>query len=305
MYGGSNAGEAVPDAQAEIVRKGGQAPPAPPFAIWERLKSSIKWLSGISVFYRLMLGTVAGALGGSGFITFINKYAMYWYAYSYGCRVPVEGIPYLSLAVSAVSFAFLSLALLSSTGTYYTLVGLSALIEYVLGRSDSIGTPGFKSLWKKYGTVFVNIVSFSGYIFIKFYHTPLAISFPTMLITTTLLTVVIFWPSTKTYIALFYTCFLILLLSLSLFIPSIYAAMLRQGRFGGGVEITIIRREGTIDAKHEATHLFLATSEQLITFDIKTQQFVEIPRDDVKMIRYSTDRQYALPRLNSKDQNQK
>jgi hypothetical protein len=63
--------------------------------IIDNAKAVISWLGGLSPFIRLIIASTFGAFGGSTFVGFLNTYALYNYAYSYGSRVPVEGVPYL------------------------------------------------------------------------------------------------------------------------------------------------------------------------------------------------------------------
>lgn len=270
---------------------------------WSRAKAVLQWLSGMSMFYRFVLGATVGALGGSGFIAFVNKYAMYRYAYSYGCRIPVEGVPYLALAVSAVSFAFLATALLCSTLMY----GFLLLFRFILWHTfpDSVerehGWSAFRKWLREYGPP---AVSFLAVVMIAAQTKELSFGVRSSQIGNGVIIYlatipVLFWPNLAKWYSFAMAIAMSLLITVTLFIPSFYAAMLRLGRFGGGVEVTITRQDEGQEPKQEETYLFLATSDQYITFDKKSNKFVEIPRHDVKLVMYSPEPQYALPQFSS------
>lgn len=84
----------------------------------------------LSFWKRAIISSFLGAVAGSSFLGFINRYALYWYAYTRGCRVPVEGVPYLDLAVSLLSFALLLVTLGGSIGLY-------GLLKTALPRSKA------------------------------------------------------------------------------------------------------------------------------------------------------------------------
>ena len=69
--------------------------------------SYIKWLwakyLGLALPIRLLLGGVISGLGGSGLVGFLSEYAAYSYAVFYGIRPPLEGIPYLRVAVTTAT----------------------------------------------------------------------------------------------------------------------------------------------------------------------------------------------------------
>lgn len=266
--------------------------------IWDRAKATLKWLSGMSMFYRLLFGAAAGALGGSGTIAFLNKYAIYWYACWYGCRIPVEDVPYLTLAVSAVSFAVFLIVFVSMTLGYGLLVLLQTLVESSL-QDELPAERGWSAMfkWTQEKGVFISaavviLAILAGYTRLwgldsSIYRIGAIVylaSIPLM-----------FVPSLTKWVPFATAIVVILTIGISMFIPSYYAATLRRGRFGGGVEVTILRHEAGRAPVEEKTHLFLATSEYIITYDANSREFVETPRDDVKQIKYVMERPQELP----------
>ncbi|MCV6637518.1 hypothetical protein [Candidatus Albibeggiatoa sp. nov. NOAA] len=71
----------------------------------QKLINLIKKFLSTYPLLKTILVSFMGILGGSSFVAFINKYAVYNYMISYGGRLPVESIPYLDIAVSLLSFA--------------------------------------------------------------------------------------------------------------------------------------------------------------------------------------------------------
>lgn len=58
----------------------------------------------ISFPLRLFIGGVVAVLGGSPVVVFLNEYASYAYSFHYGIRPSFDGIPYLNLAVTSITF---------------------------------------------------------------------------------------------------------------------------------------------------------------------------------------------------------
>lgn len=81
----------------------------------ERAQSLLLWIAQLSVWRRILVSTLLGSLGGSTFLGLLNIYAAYNYCFWFGVRLPVEGLPFLSLAVSLLSFALFSIISLLAT----------------------------------------------------------------------------------------------------------------------------------------------------------------------------------------------
>lgn len=84
----------------------------------EEAISSIRELVKTYTWLQVVLGSFVAVLGGSSFITFLNKYAIYNYAVAYGGRLPAEGVPYIDIAISILSFAFLAVSLICALMIY-------------------------------------------------------------------------------------------------------------------------------------------------------------------------------------------
>ncbi|MCI5165883.1 MAG: hypothetical protein D3903_07265 [Candidatus Electrothrix sp. GM3_4] len=82
-------------------------------------KSLWKKYSLLSLPLKLIIGGFLSALGGSGVIGFLSEYAAYSYAIFYGIRPPLEGIPYLKIAITSL--------------TLFTFFGSSLVFLLVMG----------------------------------------------------------------------------------------------------------------------------------------------------------------------------
>lgn len=85
---------------------------------YEKVKNKIDQ----SIGYKLLISSFLGAVGGAGFMGFISEYATYIYALNYGIRLPVEGVPYLKIAITTSSFMLLFFSGLSFFAIYLVLI---------------------------------------------------------------------------------------------------------------------------------------------------------------------------------------
>lgn len=67
------------------------------------IKRVLPW----TISLKLGLGALLGAVGGAGILSYLTEYATYSYAIHYGIRPPLEGVPYLKVAVGFGSFFLL------------------------------------------------------------------------------------------------------------------------------------------------------------------------------------------------------
>lgn len=270
--------------------------------IWGRLKSILNWLRELSIWYRLLLGAVLGTLGGSTFLGFLNTYAVYWYAYSYGCRVPVEGVPYLNLAVSMLSLALIASVLMSA----YLVYGVLALIRHTFNTIDySLILEGKSFTRTMLGVVpyllLLTMLLGGWMLFTAGWWLPptwtaVLVHTPNLRLMTAIMAIACGVSAAKRRWFQWYmvgvTLGMIALIAGQLFHPTDYARMLRAARYGGGVIITVTR-----GPEHQKTNLFLflITSENLIAFDDTQGVFVEIPRKDVELMEYPIRKDFVLP----------
>jgi len=62
------------------------------------------WYGSLSLVGKLLISGAVSAIGGSGLVGFVSEYAAYSFAVYYGIRPPLEGIPFLRVAVTALTF---------------------------------------------------------------------------------------------------------------------------------------------------------------------------------------------------------
>ena len=100
-----------------------------------RIKNIIDRYAALSVLFKLLISSSIGILAGASFIGFISEYATYYYAISYGVRLPVEGVPYLSITITLISILILvsSITTFAILSLYFKLSDES--IEKVLNYS--------------------------------------------------------------------------------------------------------------------------------------------------------------------------
>lgn len=108
--------------------------------MWDRLKRIWKLYSDLSIPARLAIGGVVSAVGGAGVVGFLSEYAAYTYAIYYGVRPPLEGVPFLRVAVTAMTFLvyscsaliFLLLLLLARLLLWYSYNLLRQFLQWSL-----------------------------------------------------------------------------------------------------------------------------------------------------------------------------
>lgn len=96
-----------------------------------------KWFWSLPVWKRAILTSFIGALGGSSIIGFFNKYALYYHAYRQKFRIPVEGVEYLDLAVTLVSFAIILTSIIGTITIYYFLNLFADFFTQIIVRKGS------------------------------------------------------------------------------------------------------------------------------------------------------------------------
>jgi hypothetical protein len=279
-------------------------------------KQLLKWYSHLSVWHRLILGALLGALGGSTFIGFLNTYAVYRYAFRYDARIPVEGVPYLGLAASILSFAFLFVALSCATLIYGLLRATTALTRAAFSwtarmwnnfrpasSTDREPIAKWLSIVNVSGVLSGFITALISLFLAQPFHS-LQVDLPDPVVIAAVpvaglgLAILSIRPEWVRWVAMYLTLALILMTSAALFIPTFYAARLRQIGYGGGTPVTLICENDRPCVTEGVLHLFLITSDAYLLYDLTTREFVEVPESEVKRIRYNPDLKAELPRNN-------
>ena len=94
----------------------------------------------LSIGFKLILSSILSALGGATFIGVLSEYATYYYSYSFGIRIPTEGVPYLSVLTSSLSFFVLFCSGIFFFIIYYFFkyVGYVAYASFSLFRLNNL-----------------------------------------------------------------------------------------------------------------------------------------------------------------------
>jgi hypothetical protein len=284
--------------------------------MWESLKSAVRWFLDRSIWYRLIISAILGALGGSTLVGFLNNYAVYFYAFWHGARVPVEGVPYLSLAASLVSFAMLMSSFLCATLIYGMFWFIASSLNKMFPKAhddQSVqtdeeneepavpvsrrSTPSTWADWISFvSSILSSVIASLGFIGIKELFLrggAVAASYWQVLVVFAVLSVVIvylaFHPERTKWFAVCLTVLLVVSICVCLFIQPIYSRFLAEIRYGGGVDVTITTTDQTGKIQETTGALFLTTSESYILFVAQDSRFVEVGRPNVTMVSYSAD----------------
>ena len=95
------------------------------------------WFWALPVWKRAILSSLVGAFGGSSVIGFFNRYALYYHAVKQNFRVPVEGVEYLDLAVSIMSFAIITISIIGTIAVYSVLNFIADLFTRLIIRDKN------------------------------------------------------------------------------------------------------------------------------------------------------------------------
>lgn len=278
---------------------------------------------------KLALGAILGALGGAGFLGYLSEYATYSYAIYFGIRPPLEGIPYLKAAV-----ALGSLFLLLTGATVFLISTLLVRLLLWFGESlfraaASVATQMLRRMPRpeQYGRLdFVHVslrlaarpawqlfliataigllaggIAFAEFTLLDrisagaaFPVVPSSVAFGLFAFVVTL---TMTKPAASWWLAIFATAVYFAAWIAILFSPSQYSGFLRLVGYGGGLPVRIEMRDVAATAPEPGAEYFLMlrTTEALILMSSGENQFVEIPRDQVRRITHGGGGLRALP----------
>jgi hypothetical protein len=274
----------------------------------DHMRRAVVWVASISLWYKLIIGTILGAIGGSTVVAFLNTYAIYSYSYWYGARIPVEGVPYLGLAVSIVSFAFLITSLTCAIVVYGLLALATSLLRrlfswminaYRRRRADPRPLP--ETLKTLISMLAAAISSVSGLLSLLGYDDWLRVKLPTQtliigsVVLVCVVTVLSVRPWLVKWFALLLTIGLIVVIVIVMFNPGSYGRFLREIKYGGGTSIKVTYKNPDDELKEYEGYLFLVTSEAYVLYDDNSMSYVEIPADNVSRIQYDVHASHVLP----------
>ena len=267
--------------------------------MFDKIKNIIASLFRVNFVLRFAILTFLGALGGSSYIGFISEFASYYYAWDLGFRIPAEGMTYLKLTVSALSFVAISLGVLVFSLVYF----IGQLLLWYVSKSrfgfDILGVgmefdfanflPALRSVTLNKILPIALIMSLiSG-----------VVGFVAPIYDETI-TINNYFLSSIAFLGMFF--FIIILwntkallifsgifsLVVGVVIPNVlfdsdtYANLLRQLKYGGGIEVRV---SPSYSKDSESFKLLLRTSSSLILLN-KTHEILEIPHTKINTISY-------------------
>ncbi len=260
----------------------------------EKLISSFKEVVSVYPWLKLAIASLVGVLGGSSFITFLNKYAIYNYSVSYGARLPAESVPYIDVSISILSFAFLTISLVSALLIY----GLLTIIAEKLHQR-------FKNLPEMVVKIFSGIITsfIASGASALFSYLSKGGEFPSFDLINSgiiiislgiLLTSLIVWKRLIRPFSLLASLALISLVAYKLFDANNYASFLREIQYGGGVPVTLVSNK-----ENEITngYLFLTTKTTSVVWSPKNEEYIELPISSLKQIHFHEGQEYQLPEI--------
>ncbi|WP_040252144.1 hypothetical protein [Psychroserpens mesophilus] len=251
-----------------------------------------EWFWALPTWKRAVFTSIAGALGGSSVIGFFNKYALYYHALCQNFRIPVEGVEYLNLAVTLVSFAFILTSILGSI-LIYALINLIAdfFAKRLAGKKENEE----KTTRLKKIIVYIQAslpVFYIASILIKLYYKDkeleqsitIVILISILLITSVGLIFSQRKKSSRKTFSLVIVAGGILLIIASLFNQRVYSSFLMKIKYGGHIPIEIeYRKADNTETKIEGL-LLIRTSKSITLKSINSNNTSEIPIDRVSKI---------------------
>jgi hypothetical protein len=255
---------------------------------WDRLLD-------LSLAARLGVGFVLAALGSSTVLGFLSEYAAYSYSLSVGARLPVEGVPYLNVAVTLISFALLTAVV---GGFLLQLLVLRSLVGLAIAHLPrKVPSESLSSLPLKRFLLVATpaaVLSTQPLMLLMYFSlgpmegTAQWIIPATVFTTAALVTLLLKFPLWIKWFILVGCLLSAMTILVVLFTPNAYAALLKTIRFGGGVPVTL-----EFDCPHSQTGctlgapLMLRTRDYFVLEDSNGIGYVEIPVSLVRRVSYS------------------
>jgi len=293
---------------------------------FERFLSLIKRFSGFALPVRLLASAAVTLAAGTG-LGFVAEYAAYSWAIYYGIRPPLEGIPYLRVAVTGLTVAVLFggavVYIAAQLAAHLLLDWLTKNVEKArdFGRSieklaPKTGAAGLIEAglrWyrdrKVLGALVISGALAAAALLYVYYVDNLNASRPrelTPLVAVPLLVFVsmlLIWnTNTKYWISITAVLLVVLGGPVAFFHVEVYGNLLRALGYGGGsrVSVTVVEDpQSNAPRTVVSGYLMLRTTTALIVFESTTQRMREVPMQQVLFIDHSvttlSDRPYRLP----------
>ena len=239
---------------------------------------------------KLTLVSFMGMLGGSTFIAFINKYAVYNYMLAYGARLPLEGVQFLDVAVSVMSFLVVFASLLSLFFAY----GFMSFLANALHKFFSYFSLKRKAvaiLSNMIVSVFAAVISslisaldlfaeiFGFEVTVKndiLVPTDIQSIFLFSFVIIGVISLLVYKRAIK-YFSICLTIGSFVFISISLFDANKYSTFLSEIQYGGGVPVKVILK----DKSEINGNLIISTRESMILWKSKSQEYVDVSKSEL------------------------
>ena len=266
---------------------------------------SFKLLLQASPWLKLAFISFMGMLGGSTFVAFINKYAIYNYMLSYGARLPLEGVQFIDIAVSVMSFLVVFASLVSLFFVFGLMSGLSNLLHRLFAKFSV-------RLAKVLSNVIVSVIAaiFSALVSIadlisSLFGVDLGSSinpsgnlggqefFFYAFVIVSVISLLVYKEAIK-YFSIAVTIAAVCFISFSLFDANKYSMFLKEIQYGGGIPVKI----ALTDKSEVKGHLILNTKDSMILWDENNAEYIDIAKSKVKNYYTETHNLSKMPQQN-------
>ena len=280
----------------------------PPPTLFRRLQRLVERYGSLALPVRLAIGAVVSVAAGAG-LGFFAEYAAYSWAIYYGIRPPLEGIPYLKLAVTSLTVAaLLGGALLfglvqAACGylirtveryiqatTWVERIGVRFLPSLAGRNIVTVTVDRLRSL--RPATAFLSaalVASLSAIpLVVELQKDP--ISYARLLpvfayILLMFIALILAWrPTARSWIALLSVLAFVVIGPFTLFNVHAYSALLRTLGYGGGLSVVValVEEKSDLNSKTQVRgSLLLRTTSALLIFQPTENRIREIPLSQV------------------------
>ncbi|AYO09639.1 hypothetical protein D0784_09640 [Vibrio campbellii] len=274
------------------------------------IKQCIDYVSvafAASPWLKLALVSFMGMLGGTTFVAFINKYAVYNYMLAYGARLPLEGVQFLDVAVSVMSFLVVFASLLSLFFAYGFMSLLANALHKMLSYF-SLKKSAVSILSKMVASIIAVVISSSISIFdfvvkIFGFKTTMkndvlpATDITSLLVYSLVIAAFISLLVYKRAIKYFSICLTIasfVFISVSLFDAEKYSTFLNEIQYGGGVPVKVILKDKT----EINGNLIISTRDSMILWESESQEYIDVSKSELNSYHVKTLSPTKMPEKN-------
>ena len=250
-------------------------------------------------FFTKVIVLFIGSLSISTYIAFLTEYSTYYYAWQFGVRLPVEGMPYLKTTVTLTSFLMI-VSCISIFILIFKLWNLNVAAWHSFGNNNNFH--GMISILVKNGvqksgwvifflaSIFSSIF-WGGLLGLIVFYTFGEEAYPKQIAVITGLLVLIhnisLWrPKLLIVFSLITSLIVFLAVPVMLFNTEIHSALLYQFGYGGKLPV-IIKLPNNSNTSQ--VNLFLRTNSSLFIYS-SNNSIIEYPIMQIKYIEYHNDK---------------